>query len=212
MKREMQSRLDSFNDKLNDQRNVVAKRKKAVDRAKQKLDIEEDAYHSLLFERDLALVESWGNTPDWSVLLDNCDIYSSYIFDLGTSGIERLSLTLLGIDPESNQRCVHFRFESNSYSELQQIRAGIEFISKYIKPNRDGLKSIVASHNNLSDFALHLEFSTPVSNIRLTKYVYSDAHPYKVFDTLEEALLFVQRNHSDLEYIEQRTELLGNRQ
>jgi hypothetical protein len=205
------NRLEVLNKALAEQSEIVIKRKKSVERSKKKLEREESNYYEIQQQRDVALVESWGDTPDWKVLLDGGESYGMLIFQLGTEAVMSLGLHLSGINLDTKQRGLYFSFESNSSHELKTVQSGIEFILPYITANESGKRIISVGHPNEQDYAIALEIDKEESNFCLLKLRYQREECRESFGSLYDALSYVQSRFSHFEYIEPGKDLIEAR-
>lgn len=208
MDKQIADRLESLNNALKAQKEIVKKKERSVKRAEKNLGAEKEVHYSLLCERDLALVQSWGNNPDWSVLLNGGSDYSRIICNLASAAIKKLGLSTFGINIDTNQRALFIHFESSSDGERQQIKEGIQFISRHLLPNNNGRKAVCVSSDTPFDYALHLEFDAQGENYYLVKSEYAQTIERIPFTTLDNALAYIQQHLSGLDYIEPAKDLL----
>ncbi|MJZ42566.1 hypothetical protein DS487_17015 [Salmonella enterica subsp. enterica] len=178
-------------------RKVTARYRVAVEKAEKRHEAAEEAQADVQYRYDCALVASWGDTPDWLMLLDGDEDRSSVMYELAREGLERLGLGTSMINMETGQRVVWLGFSTDSEAELQHKLRGVQFILPFVKAGSNGQREISICQPRRDEFALSLRVDAQTQTVSVQKRVYGRETERTGFPGLEAALRYIRDIHSD---------------
>ncbi|ECC9541518.1 hypothetical protein DTG28_17540 [Salmonella enterica subsp. salamae] len=191
------TQLEILEAELEAARKVTARYRVALEKAEKRHEAAEEAQAEVQYRYDCALVASWGDTPDWHMLLDGDEDRSSVMYELAREGLERLGLGTSMINMETGQRVVWLGFSTDSEAELQQKLRGVQFILPFVKAGSQGQREISICQPRRDKFALSLMVDAQTQAVSVLKRVYGRDKERTGFPGLEAALRYIRDTHSD---------------
>lgn len=146
---------------------------------------------SLLEEREKIWITT--RKDDWAWILEENGSVSGERYKFRNKKIESLGLMSSGYYPEINQVSIKICLTKNDEESYKKTMAGLKVILPFIIP-QNGIKRIAIFENTLSEGGI---FSLEISEteIKLCFCRGRREETLKSFQTLEEAVKYIQENH-----------------
>lgn len=175
-------------------------RERSLEKAQEKAENARYDLDELIEERDLRLIERWGDNPDISKLLE-CD-KSSAMHRHAEEVFQELGLDMFMANSETNQSGLWIQFESNSASEREFIANSIKTVAPYLKKDSRNVKSLGIKHPNPEECALELSFNNLFTKVIIEKHVHGRVREEEspVFESLDKALVYIQNHIQDVAF------------
>ncbi len=172
--------------------NTVKRRERSVKRAKRNLEQAECQLSELYNQRDILVIKSWGDEPNWQTIFDISNPTPA-MYEYQEYWIEKKGLTKSGmLQCDTNQIVFSVGFKTTTAAELANNIAMVKFVMQYIRPSKRNEKAMII-YNVPADECCHsFIFNTETNLYGIATDRFMSRKEIKEFDQLEAALAYLQ--------------------
>ncbi|MGG6108187.1 hypothetical protein [Pantoea sp. Fr+CA_20] len=172
--------------------NTVKRRERSVKRAKRNLEQAECQLSELYNQRDILVIKSWGDEPNWQAIFDISNptpaMYEYQEYWIGQKGLIKSGMR----NCETNQVVFSVGFETTTSAELAKNIAMVEFVMQYIRAGESNEKLMSIHNLPTKECSYSFIYNTHKNFYGILTESYMRRVSLKEFDQLETALAYLQ--------------------
>ncbi|WP_288429346.1 hypothetical protein [uncultured Pantoea sp.] len=172
--------------------NTVKRRERSVKRAERNLEQAEYQLSELYHQRDITLILSWGDEPNWQAIFDISDptpaMYEYQKYWISQKGLIKSGMRHC----ETNQVVFSVGFETTTTAELAKNIAMVEFVMQYIIAGENNEKLMSIYNLPTKECCYSFIYNTHTNLYGILTESFMRRVDLKEFDQLEAALAYLQ--------------------
>jgi len=172
--------------------NTLKRRERSVKRAERNLEQAECQLSELYNQRDITLILSWGDEPNWQAIFDISDptpaMYEYQEYWIGQKGLIKSGMRHC----ETNQVVFSVGFETTTTAELAKNIAMVEFVMQYIRAGENNEKLMSIYNPPTKECCYSFVYNTHTNLYGILTESFMRRVDLKEFDQLETALAYLQ--------------------
>lgn len=185
------SQIEHLQAQLNIALQVHSLAKAELRKAERKEDKADNKVRELKSQIAYAKLQSWGNNPDLSILLDSRE--SGVFYDATCELASHFGMGVYGKWSDTHQLNLTFGMSRSEAGAIERLAKGIRYFAPALKRIKGGWARFSVRTQQVG-CAWELQYSTVRMNARLVKLVYGSAQEEIEFTTLEAALAHIEEH------------------
>ncbi|UYK96254.1 hypothetical protein [Pantoea stewartii] len=193
----VQNKIDLQNSKILDAdieaaENTVKRRERSLKRAERNLEQAECQLSELYNQRDILVIKSWGDEPNWQAIFDISNptpaMYEYQQYWIAKKGLIKSGM----LHCETNQTVFSVGFKTTTAAELASKIAMVEFLMTYIRTSKRNEKSMLIYNVSADECCHSFVFNTKTKLYGIATDHFMSRKEIKEFSRLDAALSYLQ--------------------